>query len=156
MSAHKEGLTLPRRGCWRDSQGSAPWQCLISVGSTLSEHKWSISRERRGHDAFAFLRGTCQLFCEDLRASDLPKSPLVWCCGDLHLENFSPYKGDNRLAYFDLNDFDEACLAPALWELVRFLTSIRVGGKTLGMDRRMTTTLMRAFLEGYAGALRGG
>ena len=108
------------------------------------------------HDAFTLLRGTCHLFYEDLRASDLPMSPLVWCCGDLHLENFGTYKGDNRLAYFDLNDFDEACLTPALWELVRFLTSVRVGGKTLGMDRRMTTMLMRTFLEGYAGALRGG
>jgi len=98
------------------------------------------------HDAFTLLRGTCHLFYEDLRASDLPMSPLVWCCGDLHLENFGTYKGDNRLAYFDLNDFDEACLTPALWELVRFLTSVRVGGKTLGMDRRMTTMLMRTFL----------
>ncbi len=108
------------------------------------------------HDAFTFLRGTCHLFYEDLCASDLPKSPLVWCCGDLHLENFGTYKSDNRLAYFDLNDFDEACLAPALWELVRFLTSVRVAGKTLGMDRRMTTMLMRTFLEGYSAALRGG
>ena len=107
-------------------------------------------------DAFVFLRGTCHLFYEDLAPSDLPPSPLVWGCGDLHLQNFGTYKGDNRLTYFDLNDFDEACLAPATWELVRFLTSIAVGGKTLGMDRPTARALMREFLNGYAAALQSG
>ena len=107
-------------------------------------------------DAFVFLRGTCHLFYEDLVPSDLPSSPLVWCCGDLHLQNFGTYKGDNRLTYFDLNDFDEACLAPAGWELVRFLTSIAVGGKTLGMGRRMARASMCEFLDGYAAALQSG
>ena len=63
--------------------------------------------------AFAFLRATCHLFYEDLPKSPLlRKVPPVWACGDLHLENFGSYKGDNRLVYFDLNDFDEALLAP--------------------------------------------
>ena len=42
----------------------------------------------------------------------LPHSPVCWICGDLHIENFGSYKGDNRLVYFDLNDFDESILAP--------------------------------------------
>ena len=36
-------------------------------------------------------------------------------------------QGDNRLPYFDVNDFDEPFLAPASWDLVRFLTSLWVG-----------------------------
>src|SRR4051812_17715226 len=67
---------------------------------------------------FRFYRGTCHLFYEDLKGVDLPPSPLSWICGDLHLENFGSYKGDNGLVYFDLNDFDEGVLAPASWELV--------------------------------------
>ena len=67
---------------------------------------------------FVFLRGTCHLFYERLPTGGVFKSaPLTWVCGDLHLENFGSYKGDNRLVYFDLNDFDEAALAPASWEL---------------------------------------
>jgi uncharacterized protein (DUF2252 family) len=43
-------------------------------------------RALRAH-AFAFLRGTCHLFYEDLLKEDLlNKAP--WICWDLHLENF--------------------------------------------------------------------
>lgn len=42
---------------------------------------------------FAFFRGTAHLFWEDLSKSRsaLPDSPLVWTCGDLHLENFGSF-----------------------------------------------------------------
>ena len=84
---------------------------------------------------FVFLRATCHLFYERV-APDLHamQAPLTWCMGDMHLENFGSYKGDNRLAYFDLNDFDEAVLAPTHWDLIRFLTSILVGAKSLGIN----------------------
>ncbi|NDJ14877.1 MAG: DUF2252 domain-containing protein [Acidobacteriia bacterium] len=104
-------------------------------------------------DAFGFLRGTCHLFYEDLDPGLLPEAPLVWCCGDLHLQNFGTYRGDNRLTYFDVNDFDEACLAPAAWDLVRFLASLLVGGKVLGMSGKVTRRLETTFLDGYASAL---
>ena len=69
-------------------------------------------------NAFRFYRGTCHLFYEDLcKVTDFPASPATWICGDMHIENFGSYKGDNRLVYFDLNDFDEAILAPCLWEI---------------------------------------
>jgi uncharacterized protein (DUF2252 family) len=74
----------------------------------------------------AFFRGTAHLFYQDL--VDAPKSPMVWVSGDAHVENFGVYRGDNRLVYFDYNDFDESALAPATWELVRFLTGILVSG----------------------------
>ena len=52
----------------------------------------------------------------------------------MHLENFGSFKGDNRLAYFDLNDFDEGILAPASWDIARMLTSLRVAAPTLGLQ----------------------
>ncbi|MFM6271696.1 MAG: DUF2252 family protein, partial [Dolichospermum sp.] len=76
------------------------------------------------HDPFYFFRGTCHLFYEDLSEnSGMNLAPLTWICGDLHLENFGSYKGNNRLVYFDINDFDEAVIAPCTWEIVRFITS---------------------------------
>src|SRR5258708_8490882 len=64
---------------------------------------------------FAFFRGTAHVLWEDARAaaSSLPDGPAAWGCGDLHLENFGSYRGANRLAYFDMNDFDDAALGPA-------------------------------------------
>jgi len=104
---------------------------------------------------FGFLRGSCHLFYDRLPQNGLFKSaPSVWVCGDLHVENFGSYKGDNRLAYFDLNDFDEAALAPATWDLVRFLTSVRIRGDDLpGVD---VQALCNAFVEAYAASLVSG
>src|ERR1700677_4601367 len=74
---------------------------------------------------FVFLRGTCHLFYERLPKNSIFKSaPLTWNCGDMHLENFGSYKGDNRLAYFDMNDFDESFLGPCLLDVVRCCTSV--------------------------------
>ncbi|HZX31120.1 MAG TPA: DUF2252 domain-containing protein [Rhodocyclaceae bacterium] len=108
-------------------------------------------------DPFVFLRGTCHLFYEHLPALDvLAKAPVTWVCGDLHLENFGSYKGDNRLAYFDINDFDEAALAPCTWDLIRFLTSIRLGADSLSINEAESDMLCRVFVDAYAAALATG
>jgi uncharacterized protein (DUF2252 family) len=80
----------------------------------------------------------------------------VWSCGDLHLENFGSYKGDDRLPYFDVNDFDESLLAPASWDAVRLLTSLRVGAKTLGIQAEEADRLCGTFLLAYGEALGQG
>ena len=106
---------------------------------------------------FSFLRGTCHLFYEDFpRGGVLDQAPATWICGDLHLENFGSYKGDNRLVYFDLNDFDEAILAPADWELARFLTSLQVAAASLGVQPAQATALCHRFIDAYAAALVAG
>ncbi|HVM90109.1 MAG TPA: DUF2252 family protein [Puia sp.] len=108
-------------------------------------------------NAFRFFRGTCHLFYEDLAtANDLPDSPLTWICGDLHLENFGSYKGDNRLEYFDLNDFDEAALAPAVWEIARMVTSIFAGFDSLQIAPDETRDAAAFFLKIYSGTLSNG
>ncbi|WP_050475652.1 DUF2252 domain-containing protein [Herbaspirillum rhizosphaerae] len=105
-------------------------------------------------DPFVFLRGTCHLFYDRLPKSGMfASSPPVWCCGDLHLENFGSYKGDNRLAYFDVNDFDEAAMAPATWELSRFIVSILVGAPALGLPYADAAMLAEHFIDAYIAAL---
>jgi uncharacterized protein (DUF2252 family) len=106
-------------------------------------------------DAFAFLRGTGHLFYEDWPAhSRLNQAPMAWICGDLHLENFGSYKGDNRLTYFDISDFDDAALAPCTWDLARFLISLKVGAHTLEVDSTQGAHLSQIFLDAYCGELR--
>ena len=103
---------------------------------------------------FAFLRGTCHLFYARLPRGGVFKSaPRVWVCGDLHVENFGSYKGDNRLVYFDVNDFDESALAPASWDLVRFLTSLRIGADSLSIRESRAQGLCQIFLDAYASSL---
>ena len=106
---------------------------------------------------FAFLRGSCHLFSAALPRGGVFKSaPLAWVSGDLHLQNFGSYKGDNRLVYFDINDFDEAVLAPASWDLVRLLTSLCVGAAGMGVASPKVQTLCQDLLDAYAAALAQG
>lgn len=108
-------------------------------------------------DAFIFLRASCHLYYDRLPdAAVLRKAPAVWACGDLHLENFGSYKGDNRQVYFDINDFDESVLAPATWDVVRFLSSVIVGRKSLEAGRKRARALGEVFVSAYAGALGDG
>ncbi|BAU12813.1 hypothetical protein LEP3755_33440 [Leptolyngbya sp. NIES-3755] len=108
-------------------------------------------------DAFVFLRGTCHLFYQDLPIEGVFKSaPAVWSCGDLHLQNFGTFKGDDRLVYFDVNDFDEALLMPCTWDITRLMTSTIVGAHTLNISDEDALQLCQYFLEIYTKELATG
>lgn len=116
-----------------------------------------LKYEAMAENIFRFYRGTCHLFYEDLAATNsLPPSPLTWICGDLHLENFGSYKGDNGLVYFDLNDFDEGVLAPASWELVRLLGSIFIAFKSLDISDDKAYKMAQLLLKTYSATLTRG
>jgi uncharacterized protein (DUF2252 family) len=117
----------------------------------------ALKYAKMAESSFVFLRGACHLFYEGLPDSPLFRdAPLAWCCGDLHFENFGSYKGDNRQVYFDINDFDEAALAPASWDIVRLLTSIQCGADALRVTRVEALAVSQACLAAYRGALING
>jgi len=103
---------------------------------------------------FSFFRGTCHLFYEDLLKSyPFKASPLTWICGDLHIENFGCYKGENRLLYFDMNDFDEAILAPLLFELARLIVAVSLKCSEIKLSASDTKSLIIQLLTHYKSAL---
>ena len=113
-----------------------------------------LKYEAMAENVFRFYRGTCHLFYEDLSQMDhLPHAPLTWLCGDLHLENFGSYKADNKLVYFDLNDFDEAILAPASWDLARMATSIFLAFDNLELEETKALKMAQMFLKSYSAML---
>ena len=108
-------------------------------------------------NAFVFLRGVCHLFYRDLPVdSSLNLAPVVWICGDLHLENFGAYKGDDRQIYFGINDFDESLLAPCTWDIARLLVSIFLAVDSLSFTRSDADELVRVYLTSYTNALSAG
>ncbi|PUZ25598.1 DUF2252 domain-containing protein [Chitinophaga parva] len=108
-------------------------------------------------DPFRFFRGTDHLFYEDLAVGqNWEDKSRIWISGDLHLENFGSYKGDNRVVYFDINDFDEALMAPPTWEVVRLLTSIYVGGQSVNYDVQTAGALCKIYLDAYLQVLNSG
>lgn len=130
---------------------------LLAFNQGLLPETLAYKYEAMTENAFRFYRGTCALFYEDLQAyAELPSSPLTWICGDLHLENFGSYLGENKLVYFDLNDFDESVLAPASYELVRFLTSIFIAFESLKIEPEKAKNMAQLFLKTYSATLAKG
>ena len=58
--------------------------------------------------------------------------------------------------YFDLNDFDEAALAPCTWDALRFAASVLIGAKSLRIKRPARLELARRFIDAYGDALAEG
>lgn len=113
----------------------------------LRSRKYAAMRET----PFAFMRGACQLFYSSLpEVVTLSGAPPAWLCGDMHVENFGTYRGDNRLTYFDVTDFDESALGPLTLDLIRFLASIRVGAAEWGVSGDDTEALIQRSLVAYS------
>ncbi|TDQ82007.1 uncharacterized protein (DUF2252 family) [Dongia mobilis] len=117
----------------------------------------ALRQRKMAQSAFAHFRGTG----EDFHRRTLPellrlKAPAVWLNGDLHLENFGTYRGDNRLTYFDIGDFDDACLGPAVIDLARFLGGIMVAAPEMGLSFAEARGEARQALMRYRAALVDG
>jgi uncharacterized protein (DUF2252 family) len=133
------------------------YERLTTFNTGLLPEKVQLKYEAMTENAFRFFRGTCHLFYEDLAAAEpLPLSPLAWICGDLHIENFGSYKGDNKLVYFDLNDFDEALLAPASYEVVRMACSIFIAFDSLNIEPEKALKMAQLYLKTYSATLAKG
>ncbi|MBS1589683.1 MAG: DUF2252 family protein [Bacteroidetes bacterium] len=100
---------------------------------------------------FVFFRGSQPLFFDDFFKDDLSvSSPLSWLCGDMHVENFGSYKGSNGLVYFDLNDFDEAVLAPVHLDIVRLAVSLILCAREAKFSSEDLRKIVSIFFQQYA------
>ncbi|TQV85628.1 DUF2252 domain-containing protein [Exilibacterium tricleocarpae] len=91
---------------------------------------------------FSFMRGSAGLFYRDLAAGEWPSLPpslyrdipLTTIQGDCHLSNFGfiteeGSHGDSVI--FSLNDFDDACIGHAVWDMLRFAASMHLAADYL-------------------------
>ena len=119
----------------------------------LKEFKWNAMKE----SPFRFYRGSCHLFAEDFVKLYKYKPKIKsWICGDLHFENFGSYKGENRLVYFDLDDFDEAILAGPEPEVARFLTSIIIAAGQMKVAAISLHKTLHDIMDAYTTTLQAG
>lgn len=157
-------LTYTRRFASPGAHAMSKPAAAHSIAEEISRHNAGRDPERLAmkyakmrENPFIFLRGACHLFYDTLpNLPALTEAPLAWCCGDLHFENFGSYKADNRLVYFDINDYDEAALAPCTWDIVRLLTSIRCGADALNASAAEALAVSRDCLAAYRDALLRG
>lgn len=115
--------------------------------------------DRMSRSPLAYLRGAAPLFYEALALEPaLAAGPdeRGWMVGDLHLENFGAYRvGRGDEVVFDLNDFDEATIGPLRYDVLRLVTSLILGGRTMGFDGRRALELGRELAIAYATVREG-
>ena len=115
-----------------------------------------VRMQRMLASPFAFYRGTAGLMALDL-GHDPHSGILVAACGDAHISNFGFYASPERQLVFDLNDFDEAAVAPWEWDVKRLITSVIVGGREAGYDEKdVEQVAHRAFAQYVCGAATAG
>lgn len=111
-----------------------------------------LRMHRMVDDPFSFYRATASLMAADL-AADAHSGILVAACGDAHISNFGFYASPERRMVFDLNDFDEAAVAPWEWDVKRLVTSILIGGHQAGYSDNDVRRAARASFDAYANVL---
>lgn len=106
--------------------------------------------KRMAADPFAFFRGSAGLFAQGWAALRPPDpGPELLICGDLHLENFGAYRDDRGAFLFDINDFDEALVAPCSVDLVRCGASILLASELWGLSPLQANGMVLGYLDAY-------
>lgn len=129
--------------------------------------------QRMSASPLAFLRGAAPLFFDILAARpELGEGPPGegWIVGDMHLENFGAYRPDplgtsepdsgksgpasgkkkDRIARFNLNDFDDAIIGPWRLDVLRLTVSLLLGGRELGANGLVALSLCDLLLDAWA------
>lgn len=148
---------LPRKGLARSvPHGRDPIAILEEQNAIRLQDLIPLRTERMLASPFAFYRGTAALMAADL-GEDPHTGLIVASCGDAHLSNFGFFASPERRLVFDLNDFDEAGVAPWEWDVKRLATSVVVGGVDAGYDeaaiRAITTDTVRTYQRSMASLL---
>lgn len=101
--------------------------------TTRLPHLVPVRVGRMMQSPFAYYRGTAAQMAVDLR--DAPRTDVrVVADGDAHVANFGLFASPERRLIFDLNDFDEASIAPWEWDVKRLGASIVLAGRDIGMS----------------------
>ena len=116
----------------------------------LLKRKYKLMAESE----FAFFRGTDHLFARiwpDLKPTEVGPSVLI--CGDLHLENFGAFRGDDGTFSFDINDFDEAIVGPCSFDVVRCAASTLLAAEAWQLSPLLATSILWTYLDKYRSAV---
>jgi len=153
--ARIDALDLGRRAFLRDRERMAN-----------APHLLTIKVRKCGTSPFAFLRGHAPTFYAILEeARDLEEGPSGTgvIVGDAHLENFGAYRvrrgkksGAGKPVAFDVNDFDDACVGPHRYDVLRLATSLLLAARVYGETSTRTLELLARLLDGYGAGAFGG
>lgn len=148
----------------QSNKTSAPNERLAHIFTVFDEaHGASIAADpdawkgkfrKMAASAFAFYRGSAALFFADVKQENDPflneKTSRVWIQGDLHAANFGTYMNSLGNLIFDVNDFDEAYIAPFTWDVKRLAASIYLLGYEKALSDETIVKAIQTMAENYA------
>ena len=106
--------------------------------------------KRMAAGAFPFFRGTDHLFGDSWAELAPPdQGPDLLISGDLHVENFGAFQTGSGEWRFDVNDFDEAIVAPCGLVVVRCASSILLAAEEWALTPVAAANLVLVFLGHY-------
>jgi hypothetical protein len=140
---------------WMPGLGERPDPIALLQAQDADRFAWllPVRYGRMAADPFCFFRGGAAVMAADL--APMPRSGVeVQLCGDAHLLNFGFYASPERALLFDLNDFDETLRGPFEWDLRRFLASVVLAARQLGLVPEQQERLARRGSRTYRKAMR--
>src|SRR5258708_4273776 len=145
--------TAPRRALAQLTPSPRTATCiLIPQNASRLPELVPLRFARMLADPFSFYRGSAAVMAADLAATPSIGSE-VMVCGDAQISNFGMYAAPHRAIVFDLNDFDEAAVAPAEWDVKRLITSAIIGGRHAEYPAKAIRTCVEQALVAYQTAL---
>ncbi len=144
-SPHHPGITREEReryGQWLRRQMSrtaqaewnpklrkhVPLDLLLERTRGRPRELLAIKWGRMAASPFGYFRGAVPVMAADLAACG-STSYEIQIAGDAHVRNLGAFAvSDDRLV-FDVNDFDETCVAPWEWDVKRLATSLMLAGR---------------------------
>jgi hypothetical protein len=153
-----------RRTKGRAARGRVPRQRLAdwdasarghdALGTVLAQNKTRvpdlvpIRMSRMSASPWTYFRGAAAVMAADLGAA--PHTGIeVQLCGDAHVLNYGLWATPERQLSFDLRDFDETVRGPFEWDVKRYLASLVVLARDVGLDDRIGLAAVRAALQAY-------
>ena len=133
----------------------------IELDRALCAHKTSLfarKLKKLASSPLGFFRGSARLFYEILaenRHLTLDSGPTGHVVGDMHLENVGAYRTDTDDVVFDLNDFDDATVAPLWVDKLRIAVSVLLAGRSFQATAVESLTLTSDLLVAYEEAADG-
>lgn len=112
-----------------------------------------VRTARMRESVFAFYRGTAAIQAADLAGAPTTGAHIV-VAGDAHLGNFGFYRSPQRSLVFDMNDFDEAAVAPWEWDVKRLATSVIVAARARGVPDADGEAAAVSAVAAYRSAIR--
>src|SRR4051795_10874050 len=107
-----------------------------------------IRMSRMSASPWTYYRGAAAVMAADLGAA--PHTGIeVQLCGDAHVLNFGLWATPERQLSFDLRDFDETLRGPFEWDVQRFLASLIVLARDVGLPTRTGRAAVATALQSY-------